>query len=235
MRNLTAVRYDYPDFILQKGVFMESVISSVNLALFIPAALILILTPGPVVLYIIARSMSQGRRAGLISVAGLEIGNFVHVIAAALGLTAVVLSSALVFDLIKYLGAAYLIYLGIGKLRSKTEITEQTVRHDTLQRIFLQGIVVAVLNPKTALFFFAFFPQFIDASKGNITGQILFLGVLLVIMATISDAIWALTTGTAGRWLRSNLHYLRFERYVTGLVYIGLGITMAFASSGKSK
>src|SRR5690606_19080556 len=104
-----------------------------------------------------------------------------------------------------------------------------------LKRIFLQGIVVAVLNPKTALFFFAFFPQFIDTSQGNITLQILFLGTLLVIMATISDSVWALTTGTAGRWLRSNLHYLRLERYITGVLYIGLGVMMAFASGSNSR
>ncbi len=214
---------------------MESVLSSVNLSLFIPAALVLILTPGPVVLYIIARSVNQGHKAGLVSVVGLEIGNFCHVIAAALGLTAILLSSALIFDLVKYLGAAYLIYLGVSKLRSSGEIAEQEVKRDSLKRIFLQGIVVAVLNPKTALFFFAFFPQFIDTSQGNITLQILFLGTLLVIMATISDSVWALTTGTAGRLLRSNLHYLRLERYITGVLYIGLGVMMAFASGSNSR
>ncbi len=214
---------------------MSELLASVNLTLFIPAALVLILTPGPVVLYIIARSVNQGHKAGLVSVVGLEIGNFCHVIAAALGLTAIMLSSALLFDLVKYLGAAYLIYLGIQKLRSKAEIVDQTVKRDSLRRIFLQGIVVAVLNPKTAIFFFAFFPQFIDTSRANITAQILFLGIILLIMATISDSIWALTTGTAGRWLRGNLRYLRFERYITGVIYIGLGITAALAGGNNRK
>ena len=214
---------------------MNELLASVNLSLFIPAALVLILTPGPVVLYIIARSVNQGHKAGLISVVGLEIGNFCHVIAAALGLTAILLSSALLFDAVKYLGAAYLIYLGVQKLRSKDEVVDQTVQRDSLRRIFLEGILVAVLNPKTAIFFFAFFPQFIHTSKGNITAQILFLGIILVIMATISDSIWAMTTGTAGRWLRGNLRYLRFERYVTGVIYIGLGITAALAGGNSRK
>jgi threonine/homoserine/homoserine lactone efflux protein len=208
---------------------MESVLAPSNLAFFIPAVVLLLITPGPVVLYIITRSVNQGHRAGLISVAGLELGNFCHVIAAALGLSAILLSSALLFDVVKYLGAAYLIYLGIRKLRSRTDVHDPAVQDESLRRVFWQGIVVAVLNPKTALFFLAFFPQFIDPSRGHVAGQILILGTLMVGMATISDSIWALTTGSLGRWLRGNLRYLRAERYVSGTVYIGLGITAALA------
>src|SRR5690349_13271563 len=124
---------------------MDSVLTSTNLTLFFPAALALLLTPGPVVLYIITRSVDQGRRAGFVSVAGLELGNFFYVVAAALGLTAILLSSALAFDVVKYAGAVYLIYLGIRKLREKDKVDTADVQKDSLRRIFLQGIVVAVL------------------------------------------------------------------------------------------
>ncbi len=212
---------------------MPAILSSLNLALFIPAAIALIVTPGPVVLYIVTRSVDQGRKAGLVSVLGSEIGNLCHVAAAALGLSAILLSSTLAFDIVKYLGAAYLIYLGIRKLLSSDKIADQTARRDTLGRIFLQGIVVAVLNPKTALFFFAFLPQFVDSSKGAVTLQILFLGIIMVTLAIISDTIYALMAGTLGRWLRGNLRYLRFQRYFSGTVYIGLGVTAALAGGNK--
>ncbi len=212
---------------------MPAILSSLNLALFIPAAIALIVTPGPVVLYIVTRSVDQGRKAGLVSVLGSEIGNLCHVAAAALGLSAILLSSTLAFDIVKYLGAAYLIYLGIRKLLSSDKIADQTARRDTLGRIFLQGIVVAVLNPKTALFFFAFLPQFVDSSKGAVTLQILFLGIIMVTLAIISDTIYALMAGTLGRWLRGNLRYLRFQRDFSGTVYIGLGVTAALAGGNK--
>jgi threonine/homoserine/homoserine lactone efflux protein len=212
---------------------MEQTLDGINMALFIPAALALILTPGPVILYIISRSVDQGRKAGLISVVGLELGNFCHVLAAVFGLSALLLSSALAFDLVKYLGAAYLIYLGIRKLRASDEAADISARRDPLRRIFLQGIVVAVLNPKTALFFFAFLPQFIDTSKDTAALQILVLGVIMVVMGFISDCLYVLLAGYAGRWLRGSLRYARAQRYITGSVYIGLGITAALASGNK--
>jgi threonine/homoserine/homoserine lactone efflux protein len=205
-----------------------------TLPLFITAALVLLLTPGPAVLYIIARSIDQGRRAGLVSVLGLTLGTFFHVIAAALGLSAILVSSALAFDVVKYLGAAYLIYLGIQKLRAKevpAEITE--VKKASLKDIFTQGVVVNILNPKTALFFFAFMPQFVDRSRGLESTQMLFLGVLFVSMALITDGSYALLAGTAGGWLKQNRSFLRAQRYFAGTVYIGLGITAALASSSR--
>lgn len=212
---------------------MDKVFSSLNLGLFIPAAIALILTPGPVVLYIITRSVDQGRKAGLVSVLGLELGNMCHVIAAAFGLSALLLSSSLAFELVKYLGAAYLIYLGIRALRTPISLAEQEVKRDSLLRIFLQGIVVAVLNPKTALFFFAFLPQFVDSSSPHVTLQIVLLGLIMVTIAIISDTMYALLAGSAGRWLRGNLRWLRFQRYLSGTVYIGLGITTALAGGNK--
>src|SRR6266508_4409071 len=193
---------------------MEPLLSTTNLALFIPAVLALIVTPGPVVLYIVTRSVDQGRKAGLVSVLGSEIGNLCHVLAAALGLSAVLLSSTLAFDAVKYLGAAYLIFLGIRKLRSSDAASTQAVKRATLRQIFLQGIAVAVLNPKTALFFIAFLPQFVDRSRGAVTLQILSLGLIMVSLAIISDSCYALTAGTAGRWLRGNPLFLRIQRYL---------------------
>ncbi len=143
-----------------------------KLPLFLFASLILLLTPGPAVLYIIARSVDQGRAAGLVSVLSVEIGNFFHVLAATFGLSAILLSSATAFAIVKYLGAAYLIYLGIRKLFSREEAAAApTVESQSLRRAFWQGILVAALNPKTALFFFAFLPQFADSARGPIAPQ----------------------------------------------------------------
>src|SRR5512139_635660 len=128
-----------------------------NLPVFLVAALILLLTPGPAVLYIVARSLDQGRLAGLVSVLSIEVGNSVHVLAAALGLSALLLSSALAFSVVKYLGAAYLIYLGLRRLLSRDAAQPAAgLQRQSLRRVFRQGVIVAVLNPKTALFFLAF-------------------------------------------------------------------------------
>lgn len=212
---------------------MESLLPA-NLALFIPAALVLIVTPGPAVLYIVTRSINQGRRAGLASVVGVEIGNLFHVVAAALGISAILLTSALAFDIVKYLGAAYLIYLGIKKLVTREEAQNVDISEKAnLKRIFSQAVIVAILNPKTALFFFAFLPQFVDTNSGSVTLQMVVLGLIFVVIAIISDSLYALATGTAGRWLRGNLRYLRVQRYVTGTIYIGLGLTAALSSSNR--
>ena len=125
-----------------------------NLPIFLLAALILLLTPGPAVLYIVARSLDQGRLAGFVSVLSIEVGNFVHVLAATLGLSAILVSSALAFSIVKYLGAAYLIYLGLRRLLTREAAHQPTTFHrQRLRRIFRQGVLVAILNPKTAYSF----------------------------------------------------------------------------------
>jgi threonine/homoserine/homoserine lactone efflux protein len=200
-----------------------------HLPLFILASAVLLLTPGPAVLYIIARSLDQGRRAGLVSVCAIEVGNFTHVIAATLGLSAILLSSGLAFSIVKYLGAVYLVYLGLRKLFTREAIPATGKNHpQSLRRTFLQGVVVATLNPKTALFFIAFLPQFVDPSQGSIAGQILVLGCIFVMMAVVSDSMYALLAGTVGQWLKSSHSVVRAERYVAGSVYIGLGVTAGF-------
>ena len=202
--------------------------------LFVLASTVLIVTPGPAVLYIIARSVDQGRRAGLVSVCAIETGNFVHVVSATLGLSALLLSSALAFTIVKYLGAAYLIYLGLRKLLASEAVEQRGHgRSQSLRRIYSQGVVVAVLNPKTALFFVAFLPQFVDPSRGAITGQIFALGCLFVMMAAISDGLYAQLAGTVGQWFKGARPALRAGRFVVGGLYIGLGLTAAFADTRR--
>ena len=199
---------------------------------FILAAIVLLLTPGPAVLYIVARSLDQGRLAGLVSVFSIEVGNFTHVLAATFGLSALLLSSAFAFSIVKYLGAAYLIYLGLRKLFSRAEPHSITsAPPQSLRRIFSQGVVVAIFNPKTALFFFAFLPQFVDPARGSVTWQMLVLGCVFVMLAIISDSVYALLAGSLGQWLKRRRTFWQAERYVVGSVYLGLGVTAAFADT----
>ena len=205
-----------------------------QLYFFMGAALALLLIPGPAVLYITTRSASQGRMAGLVSVLAIETANFAQAVAAALGLSAILLSSALAFNIVKYLGAAYLIYLGVRKLLSRTEETEnETLKSESLSRIYWQGFMVNILNPKTALFFFAFLPQFVDSKLGNVTTQTLLLGVIFVGMALITDSLYALLASSLAGRLKGNKNFQKGGQYFAGLVYIGLGITTALTGSKK--
>lgn len=207
-----------------------------RLALFLGAAVVLLVTPGPAVLYITARSMSQGLRAGLVSVLAIETGNLLQALAAALGLAALLASSATAFSAVKLLGAAYLVFLGVRKLTSRTGGAaargEAPVRR--LRSVYLDGVVVAVLNPKTALFFLAFLPQFVHPAAGHVPAQILLLGVIFVALAMVSDSAYALLAGTAGRWLWRHPRFVRGERYVSGTVYIGLGAFAAFSGASST-
>jgi threonine/homoserine/homoserine lactone efflux protein len=199
-----------------------------TLGVFAAAAFLLLMTPGPAVLYIVTRSVEQGRRAGLMSVLGICTGTLAHVAAAALGISALLAASPHAFAVLRYLGAAYLIVLGIRTL-SKREAAagEVGVRRACLRRVFAQGVIVNLLNPHTALFFFAFLPQFVDPSKGAVPVQILTLGLIFILMSAMTDAVWAIGAGTAGNWLRGNRRFVRVQRYVTGSALIGLGAVAA--------
>jgi threonine/homoserine/homoserine lactone efflux protein len=205
-----------------------------TLSLFIAAASILVFIPGPNTLYIIARSVQQGRAAGIVSSLGVQLGTLFHVAAAAFGMSALLLSSALAFDIVKYAGAAYLIYLGIKTLLTKEKIepTEE-IKRTSLSRVFFQGAIVNVLNPKTALFFFAFLPQFIDATRGAVAMQIVLLGMILVFLGILSDTVYALAAGSIGNRLRGSIRFLRAQRYFAGSVYIGLGAATALTGTHK--
>jgi len=213
-----------------EAVYLAVVPSGSTLLLFCSAALVMLVIPGPSVLYIVTRSVDQGRRAGLVSVLGTHSGSLVHVAGAAFGLSALIVSSALAFSAVKYAGAAYLIWLGIRRWRAGDRSVAAT-RDSTapLSSLFRQGVVVQVLNPKTAVFFLAFLPQFIDVERGSVTVQILVLGVLFIALGLLSDGTYALAASAIGGMLRRSVRARRAERYVSSGVYVGLGVTTAVA------
>lgn len=207
-----------------------------NIGLFVGAALVMLLVPGPAVLYIIGRSVEQGRLAGFVSDLGIHTATLVHVAAATLGLSAIIASSALAFSVVKYAGAAYLIWLGLKKIFSDAEepdVDGLTLGSRGYARLFRDGFIVNLLNPKTALFFLAFLPQFVDVGRGHIATQVAFLGLLLTFIGLMTDGCYALAAGTAGNWMRRSRAFLRIERYVSGALLIGLGMTAAFAGSHR--
>lgn len=202
------------------------------LAVFAVASLALAVVPGPAVIYIVTQSVGQGRRAGIVSAFGIAVGGLVHVLAATVGLSALLASSAGLFAAVKYAGAAYLVYLGIRRLLGRDEpVLAGAPGGRPTWMLFRRGVVVNVLNPKTALFFLAFLPQFVDPDRGAAGLQALALGLLFVLIALASDSIYALLAGTAGAWLRDRGRFLRIHRYVSGGVFVGLGATAALSSA----
>jgi len=209
---------------------VPAVPSTSTLVLFCSAALVLLVIPGPSVLYIVTRSIDQGRRAGLVSVLGTHVGSLVHVTGAAFGLSALIASSALAFSVVKYVGAAYLICLGIRRWRAGDRRHAAIGRSTTpMSHVFRQGVVVQVLNPKTAVFFLAFLPQFVDVQHGSVRVQILVLGVVFIVLGLISDSTYALAASSIAGLLRRSVTARRAERYVSSGVYVGLGLTTAIA------
>ena len=205
-----------------------------TLGVFFGAGFVLLMTPGPAVLYIVTRSIEQGRKAGLVSVLGIVVGTLFHVAAAALGVSALLMSSALAFNALRYLGALYLVYLGCKTLLAPDRPADApAVERAGLREIFSQGVVVNLLNPHTALFFFAFLPQFVDPARGAVALQIVALGLLFIAMAAMTDSVWAITAGTAGDWIKRNPRFTRAQRYVTGGALIGLGAVAAISGSGR--
>jgi threonine/homoserine/homoserine lactone efflux protein len=195
---------------------------------FVAAALVVLVIPGPGVLYVVARSVTQGRRAGLASVAGLSLGALVHVAAAAIGLSAILLASATAFGIVKALGAAYLIYLGLRAIFARQRAAEiKRPAPLAVNRLILDGIVISIFNPKVAVFFLAFLPQFVDPTAGPVALQILFLGVLYVALAVLTDGAYAVLAGTIRTWLTGRVWRTPLPRFLTGGLYIGLGVNTA--------
>jgi threonine/homoserine/homoserine lactone efflux protein len=203
-------------------------VSSTSLLGFVAAALVLLVIPGPGVLYIVARSLSQGHRAGLVSVLGLSIGALVHVAAATAGVSAILLASATAFGIVKALGAGYLIYLGIRTLVTRhppSSVEASPPR--SLYRLFRDGVFVSVLNPKIAVFFLAFLPQFVEPSRGPVPQQVLLLGLVYVGLALITDSAYAVLAGSLRHWLGGRVMQGPLPRYASGAVYLGLGVSTA--------
>lgn len=195
--------------------------------LFLTAALLLAITPGPGIFYVLTRSLKGGRAEGLASSFGTAVGGFVHVIAAAFGLSALLGTSLIAFTVVKWAGALYLIYLGIRTLSNKGDIALNTdASSSTSRNAFRQGIITEVLNPKTALFFLAFVPQFINP-QGNVILQFVLLGSISVALNTSADIVVALLAGPIGHWLRTSPKFQRRQRLFTGWSLIGLGAYVA--------
>ena len=204
------------------------------LALFAIAAFALIIVPGPAVLYIVSQSVGHGRRGGLAAVFGVEIGAFVHVAGAALGVSAIIASSATAFSVLKYAGGAYLIVLGIKRLRQSDSATSAVPGGGrSHSSIFKQGLVVSALNPKTALFFLAFLPQFVDPERGHVALQALVLGLVFIAIATVSDAVWAIGAGSLAGVLKASERARRIERWASGGILIGLGVLATLAHPAR--
>ena len=222
------------------------------LALYAVAAVAVLLVPGPAVLYIVSQSVRQGRRAGIASVLGIHAGTLVQVAFAVLGGSYLLVASSLTFSVVKYLGAAYLVYLGVRKLLGRDE--QVAVGTDdpgasaasrapgvspaprrTAARLFYQGMLVNVLNPKLALFFFAFLPQFVDRSRGAVPAQVATFGIVFVLLGLCTDGTYALVAGSIGPWLRGHARVLRGERYVVGATFIGLGVAAALSGSRRTR
>lgn len=205
-----------------------------TLLLFVAVAAALVAIPGPNHVYIITRSIAQGRRAGIASALGVETGTLVHIAAAAAGVSALIASSTVAFSIVKYLGAAYLIFLGIrALLRDEPLDVTDAAAQRRLRRIYADGILVNVLNPKVALFFLAFMPQFVDPARGDVALQILTLGIVLATLGLTSDIAYALGAGAVGARLRRHPAIRTRQRFVTGGVYIALGVTAALSGERR--
>jgi threonine/homoserine/homoserine lactone efflux protein len=196
------------------------------------ASFMLNITPGADMLYVATRSTSQGVKAGIVSALGIMAGCIVHLAAAIVGLSAIIASSAIAFSIIKNAGAVYLIYLGFTSFFGKHNAfrPDKETPHQSLRKIFWQGAVTNVLNPKVALFFLAFLPQFIHAGRGNTQMQILFLGAWFNISGTIVNILVALLFGKMGNWLAKKEWFIRWQHKITGLLLFGLGIKVALSS-----
>ena len=202
-----------------------------HLGIFLTAALLLAITPGPGIFYVLTRSIRGGRQEGVHSSLGTAVGGMVHVIAAALGISAILASSAIAFLIVKYVGAAYLIYLGIATIRQKDKVpTLENSVAEPSHSAFRQGITTEVLNPKTAIFFLAFIPQFVNPA-GNVALQFLLLGTISVSFNTLADLVVATLAGPIGQRLKSSVRLRRRQQQVSGSMLLGLGLYVALADS----
>lgn len=204
-----------------------------TLLVFTGVALLLAVVPGPAVLYIAGQSVAHGRGAGFVSALGVGTGGMLHIAAAVAGLSALLVSSATAFTVVKYLGAAYLIWLGLRKLLGRDDQELAALPRRPLARTFREGVIVNVLNPKTALFFYSLLPQFVDPHGANAQLQMLALGAIFVAIAFATDSLWALVSGTAAGWLRGRRRFAKIDRYGAGTIFAGLGVSSALAHPAR--
>ena len=209
-------------------------IATTTLLAFIGASMIVLLTPGPGVLYVVTRGAVQGRRAGIVSAVGLSAGAFVHVIAAVVGLSAILATSATAFTIVKFAGAAYLIWIGVQAILSRGGLAKpDTVAPQPMRRLFLDGVVISIFNPKIAIFFLAYLPLFTDPALGSVTLQLAILGSLYCVLSVISDGAYAILASGASGWFRERMLNSPVMRYLTGSIFVGLGVHAALATQQK--
>jgi len=202
---------------------------------FAVASVALLLIPGPAVIYVLNRSVSDGREVGLAAVAGLELGNFMHVVAATAGLSAVLATSATAFNTVKWLGAGYLVFVGLRTLMVRPKVIAGDTSSVSLRRSFGQGVVVNTLNPKVALFFLSYLPQFIDPDKGAASSQALVLGTVFVLIGCVTDGMYALTASALRGVLLTGRTLPIVQRWVAGSVFVALGVMAATTAPASSK
>ncbi|MGH8849872.1 MAG: LysE family translocator [Casimicrobiaceae bacterium] len=203
-----------------------------NLALFALASALLALTPGPNLLYLVSRALCQGRRAGIVSLAGTSLGFVVHVFAAALGLSAIFLTVPVLYDAVRLAGAGYLLWLAWDALRpgGRGVFVPRALPQDGVGRLFRIGLLTSVLNPKVAMFYLALFPQFIDATRGGVLAQGLVLGLLQIVINVASDLVFVLAAGAITGWLARRPLWAALQRWVLGVVLAGIAVRLAFGA-----
>ena len=201
-----------------------------DLWIFTLASLFLLIIPGPAVFYIVGRTLDEGRRAGIISILGISTGTLVHIGAAAAGVSVVLATSQLAFNLLKIAGALYLVYLGLRSWFSTTTADAEKTDGKSQRSIFYEGIIVNLLNPKAALFFLAFLPQFVQPERGTVFWQIVFLGFFFLFLAILSDMVYVFLAGAVRRRLQQTQGYLHFQKQFSGIIYLTLGVLTLFAS-----
>jgi len=201
-----------------------------NLALFGIASILLALTPGPNLLYLLSRTLCQGRRAGVVSLAGTSMGFVFHVLAAALGLSAIFLTVPVLYDLLRYVGAAYLLWLAWGALKpgARGLFAPLSLPEDPPGRLFRVGLLTSILNPKVALFYLALLPQFVDAARGSVFAQSVVLGLLQIAIGIVSDLCFVLAAARISAWLEQRPLWTAIQRWVLGAVFAGIALRLAF-------
>ncbi len=205
-------------------------------SVFLATAIVLLLIPGPAVLYVVARSIEMGRAGGLASVAGITTGTVAYVTLAAVGLSSLILASTAAFDAVKYVGAAYLFVLGVRRLLGRgLESPDEEAVPRTRRRAYVQGVFVNLTNPKTIVFVFAFLPQFVDPNAQDAWLQVLALGLSFAFLGFLSDSMWALAAGTVADRLRGSTGIARVQRWVGGSVLVGLGILAAVWTPSRAR
>ena len=201
-----------------------------TIVLFMAAVLALNVTPGPSIAYVMSRSFGQGRTAGLVSALGLGTGSLLHAVAATLGLSAIVAYSPMAYAVVKYLGAAYLVYLGVGLLRQRAvRLADPVPLQLSLSRVYWQGVLTEILNPKIALFFLSFLPQFVDPARGSVAGQTLLFGLLFHVTGVPINMLVAVAGSAIAAWFSLNPVPERIRNWLSGTVLIGLGVRLALS------